>query len=96
MSRGEDKGKNKAIIEAIEGFSVVLAKAPGKFLFGTDEPTMLDCIYAPFLETVYLWQAPSVMANVLEDCEFSSKGKLIISYVEMWRSHKLIKPWRMS
>ncbi len=74
----------------------MLAKAPGKFLFGTDEPTMLDCIYAPFLEAVYLWQAPNVMANVLEDCEFSSKGKLIISYVEMWRSHKLIKPWRMS
>ena len=55
LSRGEDQEKNKKLAEFIEGFSALLSKANGKFLFGTDEPTMLDVYYAPFLEIVYLW-----------------------------------------
>lgn len=53
---------------------------------------MLDVYYAPFLELIYDWQAPSVMANVLEDCNFNEKGKNVIQYVEKWRSHPLVKP----
>jgi len=96
MSRGEDQEKNKKVVETVEGFSALLAKANGKFLFGTDEPTMLDVYYAPFLEILCSWKAPSVMENILEDCEFHTKGALIESYVEKWRSHELIKPWKMS
>ena len=36
------------------------------------------------------------MQNILEDCEFNTKGALIASYVEKWRAHELIKPWKMS
>lgn len=92
MTRGEDQEANKKLEELVVAFDSIITKANGKFLFGTEEPTMLDVYYAPFLELLNDWQAPSVMANVLEDCNFNEKGKNIIQYVEKWRSHPLVKP----
>ena len=79
MSRGEDQEANKKLEETIIAFNEIIAKANGKFLFGTEEPNMLDVYYAPFLEIIYLWQAPSVMANILEDSNFKEKGTHIVA-----------------
>lgn len=54
-SRGEDVEKNKALIPMVKGFDELIAKANGKYMFGTDEPTLLDCWFMPFLETVADW-----------------------------------------
>ena len=56
MSRGENeadilKYKN----EFLPMFEAICAQSPGKFLFGTDELTMLDIHCAPFLEFFYIW-----------------------------------------
>lgn len=64
-SRGQDPEKNKGLIPTLQFFNDLVKKADGKFLFGTDEPTLLDCWFVPFLETFTDWHAPSVMANVL-------------------------------
>ena len=96
MSRGEDQEANKKLEETIIAFNEIIAKANGNFLFGTEEPSMLDVYYAPFLEIIYLWQAPSVMANILEDCNFKEKGTHIVAYVEKWRNHPLVKSWKMN
>lgn len=86
MSRGQDPEVNKGLIPTIEAFDSMIAKANGKFLFGTEQPTMLDVFFAPFLETFYDWRAPSVMSNVLADCEFDTRGSHIGPYIEMFRA----------
>ena len=64
-------------------------------MFGTDEPTLLDCIFVPFLETFTDWREPSVMANVLKDCDYDSVGGEIDAYVWRFRNHPKIKPHYM-
>ena len=95
-SRGEDPEKNKNLIPTIQNFNALIEKANGKFMFGTDEPTMLDCWFTPFLETFVDWRAPNVMANVLEDCEWDLHGKSIDAYVKKMREHTKIKPVYMN
>ena len=90
-SRGEDPEKNKALAETVKAFDALIAKAEGKFLFGTDQPTMLDVMYAPFLEMIHDWQAPCVMANVLADCDFATNGAHIPAYIEKFRALPQLK-----
>ena len=63
----------------------MIEQANGKFLFQTEHPTMLDVMFAPWLEMIYDWRAHCVMANVLADCKFDQLGKHIGAYVEMFR-----------
>ena len=95
-SRGEDPEKNKNLIPTLNNFSALIDKANGKFMFGTDEPTMLDCCFAPFLETFVDWKAPCVMANVLADCEWETHGKSIDAYIAKMRAHPKLKPHYMN
>lgn len=96
MTRGEDSEANKGLIPTIEAFDNLIVKADGKFLFGTDEPTLLDIWFAPFLETLVDWRSPSVMSNVLDDVDFATRGVNLVKYVEKWRAHPLIHPWYMN
>jgi hypothetical protein len=60
-------------------------------MFGTEEPTLMDVIFMPFLETFTDWNAPSCMANVLQDCNYAkSGGDLIDQYVAKFRAHPLV------
>ena len=70
QSRGEDKEKNQALVSTIQKFNELIKKADGQFLFQTEQPTLLDCQFMPFLETISDWKRPSVMANVLDDCQY--------------------------
>jgi len=77
MSRGEDSEKNKLLTHTLVSFNEILLKAgDGKFLMGTAHPTLMDSMYAPFLEIFNDWQY-SVMSNVLDDAEFTKHGKRI-------------------
>jgi glutathione S-transferase len=69
-SRGLDATKNANLKPTIENFNNLIKKANGKFLLGTDEPTLLDCWFVPFLETFTDWHSPCVMQNVLTDCDY--------------------------
>ena len=65
-SRGEDVEKiNKYKNECLPLFEEMCAEANGKFLFGTDEITMLDVHCAPFFELFYLMDR-GVYSNVEE------------------------------
>ena len=95
MTRGEDSEKNKALIPTIKAFDELIEKANGKYLFGTDEPTLLDVWFAPFLETFYDFRL-GVMNNILVDSEFDVHGTHIGAYVEKFRGHELVNPWYMN
>lgn len=69
-SRGTDNVIiDKFGAEGLPAWEALCAKATGdKWLFGTDEPTLLDVHTAPFMELIYLWQ-DSVMSNVTDRLE---------------------------
>ena len=95
-SRGEDPEKNALLAPTIVEFARMIKQADGKYLFGTDEPTQLDVMYMPFLETISDWKAPCVMQNILEDCKYAENGgDLIDAYVAKFRAHPLAKPVHM-
>ena len=95
-SRGEDPEKVQNLIPTLQKFNALIKKADGKFLFGTDEPTMLDCWFTPFLETFTDWKEPSVMANVLAESNYAENGSEIDAYVNKMRNHPKIKPVYMN
>lgn len=57
--------------------------ADENWLFGTEEPTLLDIYVAPFLEILYLWQY-GVMSNVTDRLDLANKAPNLIKYVERW------------
>ena len=95
-SRGEDPEKVKNLIPTLQKFNELIKKADGKFMFGTDEPTLLDCWFTPFLETFTDWRAPNVMNNVLVESEYDVNGSEIDAYVNRMRSHPKLKPVYMN
>ena len=52
-----------------------------KWLFGTNEPTLLDVYTAPFFEILYLWQ-DGVMSNVTDRIELAKNAPNLIKYVQ--------------
>jgi len=50
MSRGEDAEKNKGLIPTIKAWDDMVKN--GTYMFGTEEPTMLDVYFMPFIETL--------------------------------------------
>jgi hypothetical protein len=90
MSRGEDPEKNAALTPLIKEFARVIDQAEGKYLFGTDEPTLLDVMFLPILEAIQNW-GDSCMANVLEDCRYSENGGVSIGkYLAKIKAHPLL------
>jgi len=68
-------------------------EANGKFLLGTDEPTLLDIHCAPFWEIIYLWDH-GVYADVDEVLKIRENAPNWCAYMERFRNHPLIKPYR--
>lgn len=94
MTRGEDPETNKKAIPMLQAFNKLIEDADGKCLFGTPQPTMLDVMFLPFLETLSDWQH-TAYGNIHEDCDYKTHGSLIDGYVARMRAHPLIHPERM-
>ena len=91
-SRGEDVEKiNKYKNECLPLFEEMCAEANGKFLFGTDEITMLDIHAAPFFELFYLMDR-GVYSNVEEIVQLRTSAPQFCAYMERFRNHPVIKP----
>ena len=73
-SRGEDLEKNKALTPSIIEFAKIIEKADNKWLFGTEEPTMLDVYFAPIWKIFSDLKTPSVMHNMLDDTNYKENG----------------------
>lgn len=93
MSRGEDPEKNKALIPTVQAYNDLVKN--GTYMFGTEEPTLLDVHFMPFIETLVDFET-SVMSNVLADIEFEKNGPHLKAYVAKFRAHPLMQPWYMN
>lgn len=95
-ARGTDVAAiDKFGAELLPFWEETAAKAKdGKWLFGTEEPTLYDINVAPFLEILYLWQE-GVMSNVTDRLELATKAPNLIKYVKMWQAHPLVNPHHM-
>jgi hypothetical protein len=95
MARGEDAEKNKALIPVILAYSELVKN--GTYMFGTDEPTMLDVMIMPFLEVMVDMKAPNVYAKIHVDAEWEQHGGAHLdAYVAKFRAHPLMQPWFMN
>jgi hypothetical protein len=66
----------------------------GKFLMATDELSLVDIHIGPIWETLYmLYKGP--MKEELKSLELETKAPLLIQYVERFREHPAIKPYRL-
>lgn len=95
IARGEDSQKNREMLPFIKEFDAMIAKANGNFLFGTRSATLLDVSFAPFLELIHDWKAPSVMCNVHTDCEWDVNAKNIDIYIQKWRAQPELRKLTM-
>ena len=86
-SRGENAEKNKALAPSIKAYADLVKN--GTYMFGTEEPTLLDVHFMPFIETYVDWK-DSCMANVLADSDYEQHGKALEAYVAKFRAHPLI------
>jgi len=91
----DDAANDKFAKEILPIWEAMCAKATdGKWLFGTEEPTLLDVNAAPFFEVLYNAQF-GVMSNMTDRLKLKENAPNLIKYVERWQSHPLIKPQRM-
>ena len=96
MSRGTDVEKINAHKESsLPVWEQWATEANGKFLMGGDEITMLDIHCAPFWEMFYLMEK-GTYANVDEVLKIRTNAPNWVAYVERFRNHPAIKPWRMN
>mmetsp|Transcript_40756 Transcript_40756/g.53467 ORF Transcript_40756/g.53467 Transcript_40756/m.53467 type:complete len:112 (+) Transcript_40756:390-725(+) len=92
LSRGQDVEKlQKYKEETLPIYEQMCTEANGKFLLGTDEPTLLDIHCAPFWEIVYLWDR-GVYADVDEVLKIRENAPNWCAYMERFCNHPLIKP----
>jgi len=93
-SRGQDDAKTDAFAkDGLPYFEEICRRSEGKWLFGTDEPTLLDVNVAPLLELIAIWDG-SAYQNAFDRLDMLNKGKHILEYVKRWQAHELIRPYR--
>ena len=93
-TRGTDPEANRNAIPLIQAWNKLIEDANGNCLFGTPEPTLLDVMLLPFLETLSDWQHTE-FKSIHADADYQTHGPLIDGYVARMRAHSLIKPQRM-
>ena len=93
LSRGQDVEKiNKYKTETLPLFEQMCTEANGKFLFGTDELTMLDIHCASMWEIIYLFEK-GVYADVDEILQIRTNAPNWCAYMEKFRNHPAIRPY---
>ena len=96
LSRGQDVEKiNKYKSETLPEFEALATEANGKFLFGTDDLTQLDIHCAPLWEIIYLFEK-GVYADVDEHLRIRENAPNWCAYMDRFRSHPAIKPYRFN
>ena len=96
LSRGQDVEKlQKYKEETLPIYEKMCTEANGKYLLGTDEPTLLDIHCAPFWEIVYLWDR-GVYSDVEEVLKIRENAPNWCAYMDKFRNHPLIKPHRFN
>jgi glutathione S-transferase len=90
-SRGEDPVKLDAMRDMISKHNDFAKRAAGgKWLMGTDEPTMLDIHCAPQWEIFCSWMTGPMKA-VLDHTKFVEQCPDVIEYVARFKSHDAFK-----
>mmetsp|Transcript_15974 Transcript_15974/g.34676 ORF Transcript_15974/g.34676 Transcript_15974/m.34676 type:complete len:270 (-) Transcript_15974:106-915(-) len=91
LSRGEDTSKIEEFAKTLPTHNEFASLAKGgKWLLGTDEPTMLDIHVAPMWEVMCIWQH-STLAPAMEHAKFAEQAPDVISYVERFKAHESFK-----
>ena len=94
LSRGQDDAKTDTFAkECLPYFEDICRKSEGKFLFRTEEPTLLDVNVAPMLELMSQFDG-SANQNCFDRLDMHKNGKHILEYVKRWQAHELIHPFR--
>ena len=83
---------NKIPLKTHEQFA---SQSNGKFLLGTDHPTVLDIHVAPFWEFLYMLK-DGPMADVYEALNLPENAPNLLAYIERFREHPLIAPVKMN
>ena len=96
LSRGQDAEKIlKYKTETLPAFEAMATEANGKFLLGTDEITQLDIHCGPLWEIIFLFET-GVYADVDEQLKIRENAPNWVAYMERFRNHPAIKPYRMN
>lgn len=94
MGRGEDTEANETFIK--EGLPLWEAyasrHAEDKWLFGTDEPTMLDINLAPFWDMLFTWESAPAVADTIAQINFRENAPRWVAYMEKFRAHPVFAP----
>ena len=69
--------------------------AEGKFLFGTDDLTLMDLHIAPYWELLYLCHSGGPMADLGQALNLAKNAPFLLYYIERFRKHWAIKPYQM-
>ena len=94
LSRGQDVEKiNKYKEETLPIFEQMCTLISGKFLFGTDELTMLDIHCASMWEIIYLFEK-GAYADVDQILQIRTNAPNWCAYMDKFRNHPAIKPYR--
>eukprot|EP00959_Pyramimonas_sp_CCMP1952_P208410 4359615-Pyramimonas_sp.AAC.2 len=91
LTRGKDASKIEEFAKTLPQHNEIASAAKdGKWLLGTDEPTMLDIHIAPMWETICIWQH-SALAPAMELAKFAEQAPDVIAYVERFKAHEKFK-----
>jgi len=85
--------KTDAFAKDLPYWEDMCRRSEGKFLFRTDEPTLLDVHVAPYFEKLAYFDG-SVNQNCFDRLDVHNNGKHILEYVKRWQAHELIHPYR--
>lgn len=96
LSRGQDAEKiNTYLTETLPIYEQMATEANGKFLLGTEDLTLYDIHCAPIWEIMYLFR-DGVYSDVDEKLQIATNAPNWCAYMERFRSHPAIKPYRFN
>jgi len=91
LTRGEDKSKIEEFAKTLPAHNDFAALSKGgKWLMGTDHPTMLDIHVAPMWEFIHIMQH-SAMAPAMELARLSEQAPDVLAYIERFKAHDKFK-----
>ena len=96
MSRFEDPEKFGPLKETLAKWEVMCTAANGKYLFGTDEPTLLDSHAGAIMDYVYTFLTSDGSAfKAFVEAVNAKDYPNFLAYCEKLRAHPLIAPYRI-
>ena len=96
MSRGKDQQAIDNLTAQMSTLNDFCAKvADGKWLSGSDHPTMVDVHVVPICEFMVGWMH-GPLKNVSDSCDFAGKAPNMLKLVENFHSHEAFSPMVMN